>query len=451
MKQPACLSQAIEQLKTFIRWPSVSTDPAHRPDMAGCARWLTAHLRSLGLTAEMHRTAGHPVVLARGPRRPGKPVVMIYGHYDVQPADPLDLWHSPPFEPRVRAGKLYARGAADNKGQIFTHITAVGQLLREPAAELPNIVLLIEGEEEISSPSIEPFLRARRRDLRPDVVVVSDNAMFAKGLPTITYGLRGLLAFELRVRGPAQDLHSGIFGGTLANPATVLARIITSLHDPKTWRIRAPGFYDDVRPLTTWERRQFRALPFSEKNYRRALGVPRLAGEAGYSTLERRWARPTLEVNGIFGGYQGEGGKTVIPSWAGAKFTARLVPNQKPDHVLRCIKRHLRRVTPPGVRLEITDQHGCEAYIAPVRSRWTQAAERALRSAWGKHPVYIREGGSIPIVTAFKRILGADSLMIGLGLPDANAHAPNENFDLDVFAKGIATSRALLAELARMR
>ena len=449
MKPDHSLRRVIGQLREFLRWPSISTDPAHRRDVAGCARWLAAHLRSIGLNAVLHPTPGHPVVLARGPRQPGAPTVLIYGHYDVQPPDPLELWQSLPFEPTVRGCKLFARGAADNKGQVFAHIAAVGQALREPSANLPNILFLIEGEEEIGSPSIEPFLRAPRRELRPDVIVVSDTSMFAKHLPTITSSLRGVVAFELRVRGPARDLHSGIFGGTVANPAAVLARLIAALHDPRTGRVRVPGFYGGVRPLSAAQRRAWRRLPFDEERYRRALGVPQLAGEAGFTALERRWARPTLEVNGIFGGYQGEGSKTVIPSWAGAKFTARLVPNQSPQRVLGAVKRHLRTIAPPTVKLEFIAGHSAEPYVAPADSRYLKAAMQALRAVWSREPVLVGEGGSIPIITSFKKILGADSLMIGFGLPDANAHSPNESLDLDVFARAIQASRRLLAELAR--
>ncbi|MBI5397486.1 MAG: dipeptidase [Verrucomicrobia bacterium] len=443
------MRRVVAQLADFLRWPSISTDPAHRRDVAGCARWLVAHLRSIGLAATLHPTPGHPVIVAHGPRKPGKPTVLIYGHYDVQPPDPVELWHSPPFEPAIRGCKLFARGAADNKGQVFAHITAVAQALREPDAALPNVIFLIEGEEEIGSLSIEPFLRAHRRELRPDFVLVSDTSMFAKNLPTITCSLRGVAAFELRVRGPARDLHSGIFGGTVANPATVLAQLIAALHDPRTGRVRVPGFYDGVRPLTAAQRRAWRRLPFSEDGYRRALGVPQLAGESGFTSLERRWARPTLEVNGIFGGYQGEGSKTVIPAWAGAKFTARLVPDQSPQRVVAATRRYLCAIAPPGVKLEFIPGHSAEPYIAPMDSRCMRAATNALRSVWGRPPVLVGEGGSIPIITSFKRILGADSVMVGFGLPDANAHSPDESLDLDVFARAIRASRLLLAELAR--
>ena len=432
----------------FLRFPSNSTDPERAGDVARCAAWLVDKLRAIGLSAEAHPTARHPIVVARNEHRPGRRTVMIYGHYDVQPVDPVELWDSPPFEPRIVDGVVFARGATDNKGQIFAHILGIEETLREKG-ELPvNLIVLIEGEEEIGSANLEEFLQTQRDALRCEVIAISDTGMIAPGVPTFTYGLRGIGALELKVTGPATDLHSGIYGGAVANPATAVARIVASLHD-RSGHVAVPGFYDDVAPLEAWERAAWAKLPFGDADILNVTGAPALFGEAGYSSVERVWARPTAEVNGIGGGFQGVGTKTVLPREAFAKLTFRLVPRQRPDDVMEKVKAHLRAQCPPGVKLEITGGHAGEPYVTDPASADGVAAQRALRRAFpGRDIALIREGGSIPIVNTFKRVLGVETLLLGLALPDCGAHAPNENFPLENFLAGIRLNRALLEELA---
>ena len=329
----------VEQLKTLVRFPSVSTQPAHRRDVLACADWLVRHFRTLGLDVKLCPTRGNPIIVARTRRpRAHAPRILVYGHYDVQPPEPLELWKTPPFEPVVRGGKLFGRGASDNKGQFFAHVKAVESYLKTGQPLPVNLIFLIEGEEEVGSSHLAPFVRQHRRELAADFVVVSDTGMFSKRHPTVTYGTRGCAGFEIRVDGPDRDLHSGVFGGSVANPAVVLAQLLASCVNP-AGRVTIPGFYDKVQPLAAWERRQFARLPFRDRDYARFLGVPALAGEKGYTTLERRWARPTFEINGIFGGYQGPGGKTIVPAWAGAKLSCRLVPDQEPGAIVRQIRK----------------------------------------------------------------------------------------------------------------
>jgi acetylornithine deacetylase/succinyl-diaminopimelate desuccinylase-like protein len=441
-------SAHVEALLAFLRFPSVSTDPARASDVRACADWLVQKLRDSGLTADLRPTAGHPIVLAKNEHKPGRRTVMIYGHYDVQPVDPLELWDSPPFEPRIVDEIVYARGSTDNKGQILAHILGIAETLRE-SGDLPvNLIVLVEGEEEIGSAHLDEFLSSHRDELRCDLIAISDTGMIARGVPTFTYGLRGIAAMELKVTGPATDLHSGIYGGAVANPATAIARLIASLHDSEG-RIAVPGFYDEVAPLEKWEREAWSHLPFSDADILSVTGAPALFGEAGYSSLERTWARPTAEVNGIGGGFQGSGSKTVLPREAFAKLTFRLVPNQTPSSAMEKVKAHLRKNCPPGVKLEITSGHGGEPYVTNPNSPDGLAARRALRRAFAGHDVaLIREGGSIPIVNTFKRVLGVETLLLGLALPDCRAHAPNENFPLENFRAGIRLNRALLEELA---
>ena len=439
----------VEQLLAFLRFPSISTDPAHAPDVAACAGWLAGRLEAIGLNAVVHPTAGHPIVVARNAHVPGRRTVMIYGHYDVQPVDPLELWQTPPFEPRIENGVVFARGAADNKGQIFAHVMGIGETLRETGGLPVNLIVLIEGEEEIGSAHLEEFLTAHREELSCDVIAISDTGMLAPGVPTFTYGLRGIAALELRVTGPATDLHSGIYGGAVANPATALARLVASLHDADG-RVAVPGFYDDVVPLETWEREAWARLPFGDAQILAVTGAPALFGEARYTSLERLWARPTAEVNGLGGGFQGTGTKTVLPREALAKLTFRLVPCQQPAVVLEKVRAHLRAVCPPGVTLEITGGHSGEPYATDPNSPDGHAAQRALRRAFpGRDVALIREGGSIPIVNTFKRVLGVETLLLGLALPDSKMHAPNENFPLANFEAGIRLNRALLEELSQ--
>jgi acetylornithine deacetylase/succinyl-diaminopimelate desuccinylase-like protein len=438
----------LARLLEFLRFPSVSTTPAHQPDMQRCAEWLAAELRTIGLHAEIISTPGHPVVLGRNAHQPGRRTVMIYGHYDVQPVDPIALWSSPPFEPRIDNGIIYARGATDNKGQILAHLLGVSETMQR-AGELPlNLLVLIEGEEEIGSPHLEQFLESHRDELRCDVIAISDTGMVARNVPTFTYGLRGIVTLEVRVTGPATDLHSGIFGGAVANPVTVLARLLATLHDADG-HIAIEGFYDEVAPLQPWEREAWQRLPFNDAEIQRLTGVPALFGENGYSAVERTWARPTAEVNGIGGGFQGEGTKTVIAREAFAKLSFRLVPEQRPEQIRNVVERHFKKHCPPGVVLDIQHGHSGEPYVTDPQSPFGLAAQRALRRTFANDLALIREGGSIPIVNTFKRVLGVETLLLGLALPDCKAHAPNENFPLENFYAGIRLNQALLEELSR--
>jgi acetylornithine deacetylase/succinyl-diaminopimelate desuccinylase-like protein len=438
----------LEDLFAFIRFPSVSTEPRHAGDVAKCAQWLVRKLTAIGLKAELHPTGGHPIVTARNEHLPGRRTVMIYGHYDVQPVEPLAEWTTPPFEPAVRDGIIYARGSTDNKGQILAHVLGVGETLREKGALPVNLIFLIEGEEEVGSRHLADFLSAHRDALRCDLIAISDTGMIAPRTPTFTYGLRGIAAMEVRVHGPSIDLHSGIYGGTVMNPATALARLIATQHDEKG-RVAIAGFYDEVAPLAQWERDAWARLPFGEKEILAVTGAPRTFGEEGFSAVERAWARPTAEVNGIGGGFQGTGSKTVIPREAFVKLTFRLVPNQRPDDILAKVRAHLLAHCPPGVRLEIADGHSGEPYLTDPHSAFGKAAQRALAAAFpGREIALIREGGSIPIVNTFRKILGVETLLLGLALPDCRAHAPDENFPVENFEAGIRLNRALLTELA---
>ncbi|HVF70233.1 MAG TPA: dipeptidase [Chthoniobacterales bacterium] len=439
----------LDEYFTFLRFPSVSTDEQYRDKVAGCAEWLVTKLKSIGLETELVRTDRHPVVWARNKHQPGRRTVMIYGHYDVQPPDPLELWESPPFEPVLKNGYVFARGATDNKGQILSHILGVQEALEEHGDLPVNLHFVIEGEEEIGSGNLPKFLSANREALKCDVVVVSDTGMVAKGIPTLSYGLRGVTALEIKVTSAKMDLHSGVFGGAVANPITALARLLATLHDANG-HIAIEGFYGKVKPLEDWERKAWKALPMDgDKAILAETGAPGLFGEEGYSTLERIWGRPTAEINGIGGGYQGMGTKTVIASHAMAKLTFRLVPDQDGDEILDLAEQHLKKHLPPGVTMEITRGHSGPWYLTDPRSGFGEAAQRALRSAFGKEPAVIREGGSIPIVSQFRSILGVETLLLGLALPDCRAHSPNENFPLENLEGGIRLNKAVLAELAK--
>ena len=430
----------------FLRFQSVSTEPALAPQVAACAAWLERKFRAMGLEAHAYPTAGHPIVVARSTPKPGKRTLLIYGHYDVQPADPLEEWHTPPFEPTVKDGLVYARGATDNKGQILAHILGVEKTLRE-RGELPvNIIFLVEGEEESGSEHLADFVKAHREELRCDLIAISDTGMVAKGLPALTYGLRGILAMEVRLHGAETDLHSGLYGGIAPNPALLLARMLATLHDAD-FRVAIPGFYDAVADLQDWEREGWARLPLDEAFFKAAIHSQALLGEAGYTPVERAWGRPTAEVNGIGGGYQGSGSKTVIPREAFAKLSFRLVPDQKPAQVEACVRAHLERVCPPQVRMEIVTGHGGEPFLCDPNGADGQAARRALVRTWGVEPALIREGGSIPILEALRRTLEADILLLGLALPDCACHAPNESFPLENFEAGMRLNQALLEEL----
>jgi acetylornithine deacetylase/succinyl-diaminopimelate desuccinylase-like protein len=441
------MTSGLNDLLTLLRYASVSTDSTRREDVRGCAGWLVNKLRSLGLTVNLHETPGHPVIVAKNAHRTGRATVLLYGHYDVQPAEPLAEWMSPPFEPAIRDGVIFCRGATDNKGQLMAHVHGIEQTLAKHADLPVNLTILFEGEEEIGSPNLKPFLEANRDLLKCDLVAISDTGMVAPGVGTFTYGLRGIACLEARVKGPAIDLHSGIFGGAIANPATAVARLTATLHDAEG-RVAIEGFYDAVRPLAQWEREAWKELGDGDAETLSLTGSPELFGEPGYTERERRWARPTAEVNGIGGGYQGEGSKTVIPREAMVKLSFRLVPDQNPDAILKLAEEHLKKHAPRGVRVEVLPGHTGNAYLMDPHSPFGKAAQRALQKTFGGKAALIREGGSIPIVHSFKEVLGADTLLLGLALPDCQAHAPNENFPIASFEGGVRLNQSLLEELA---
>ena len=442
------MTPELTQLFEFLRFPSVSTDSRHTGDVRACAEWLDAKLTGMGLMSTIHETAGHPIIVARNKHVEGKLNVMIYGHYDVQPVDPLELWASPPFEPVIRDGKIYARGATDNKGQMFAHVLGVEKALAE--GELPvNLTFLFEGEEEIGSKNLTPFLLAHRDELACDVIAVSDTGMVAPGMPTMGYGLRGITCGDVIVTGPSSDLHSGVYGGSVMNPSTAVARIVASLHDADE-KVAIDGFYADVVPLEDWEREAWGKVPFGEKEYLAETGAPASVGEAGYTVAERLWGRPTAEVNGIGGGYQGEGSKTVIGREAMAKLSFRLVPGQDPEDILDKVEAHVMAHAPKGVEVKFVRGHSGDPYLNDPHSEYGKAAQAALESTFDKEPVLIREGGSIPIINTFKTILGADSLMLGLAVPGCKIHAPNESFLVENFEAGIALNQELIRRLGAL-
>lgn len=443
----ANLDRFLAELFDFLRIPSISAKSEHNGDTRHAAGWLRDRMRDIGLEAEILETPRHPVVLGEW-RGAGDdaPTVLVYGHYDVQPAEPLELWTAPAFEPDVRDGRIYARGSADDKGQLFLHVKAAESLLAADGRLPVNLIVLAEGEEEIGSPNLIPFVEAHSERLACDVVVISDSAMFAPGLPSVLFSLRGLAYFEITVHGPASDLHSGSYGGGVVNPAMALARILGTLHD-ENGRIAIPGFYDDVVDWGDETRAEIRALPFDDEEFREGVGVAALSGEAGYSTLERLWIRPTCEVNGLLSGYTGEGAKTVLPAHSMAKVSFRLVPDQDPARVAKLLRAHIARVAPPEVRVEIEELHGGMPWRGQVSGGLIDAASRALARSFGRRPVLTGEGGSIPIVGEFERILEAPVLLLGFALPGANMHAPDEWFPLENFDKGIVALAALLEEL----
>jgi acetylornithine deacetylase/succinyl-diaminopimelate desuccinylase-like protein len=437
-----------EQLKALIRIPSVSAQPQHDADTRRAAELIRDDLSAMGLSAEMIETKRHPLVYAEWLGAAGKPTLLIYGHYDVQPPEPMEPWLSPPFEPTVRDGNLYARGATDDKGQMLTHLKAAEAWLKT-AGKLPvNVKFLIEGEEEVGGASLEEYVSHHADRLACDYAVISDSSQLAPGIPAITYGLKGLAYFELLVQGANRDLHSGTYGGAVANPINALCEILATLKGPDG-KIRIAGFYESVKPLEAWERAAFAKLPFSEAAFQSDLAVPALTGEAGYSTLERKWARPTCDINGIFGGYAGPGPKTVLPCKAGAKLSFRLVPDQDPKTVERQLRDHIARVCPPGVTYEVLTHHGAPAVLVDVDTPGVRAAIRAVETGFGTRPVFIREGGSIPVVGLIKQRLGVDTLLLGWGQNDDNLHGPNEKFSLADFHRGIKSSAHLFDELAR--
>jgi acetylornithine deacetylase/succinyl-diaminopimelate desuccinylase-like protein len=417
----------LDELKALLAIPSISALPAHAGDVKRCADWCADEMRRIGLQN-----------------------VLFYGHYDVQPVDPLELWTSPPFEATVRDGEIYARGSADDKGQVFMHFKAVEAHLKQNGRLPVNMKFILEGEEEVGSVNLDEFVRAHKDELSADVVVISDSPMFARGVPSICYGLRGLVYFQIDLRGSSTDLHSGSFGGAVANPGFVLAQMIAQMKD-RGGRIRIPGFYDDVVPLTDEERQAWAALPFNEKRYKKDFGIPKLFGETDYTTLERTWARPTVEVNGLLSGFTGEGAKTVLPAVAMAKISMRLVPNQDPNKIAELFEAHVRKLTPKTMELKITRMHGGKPWMTSFDNPYVQAAGRAIEKGFGQKPVFTREGGSIPVVSTFQEELGLPSVLFGVGLPDENAHAPNEKLDVANFHGGIIASAILYQEIANSR
>jgi len=439
------------ELFELLAIPSVSARSEHDADTRRAAGWIADSLRSAGLDATVHETEGQPVVVGEYRGAPdGAPTVLVYGHYDVQPAEPLDLWTSPPFAPTVRDGRIYARGSVDDKGQLFLHVKALEAHLAVRGRLPVNVIVLAEGEEEVGSVHLGPFIEAHRDLLRCDAVVISDSAMFAPGLPSVLSSLRGLAYFQIDVQGPAQDLHSGSYGGAVVNPAMALARILSSMHDADG-RVAISGFYDSVREWPAPVLEQMRALPFEEETFREETGAVALGGERGYSVLERLWTRPTCEVNGLLSGYTGEGAKTVLPAKAMAKVSCRLVPDQDPTEMEHLVRAHVERVAPPGVRATVTALHGGRPWRAELDGPLFDAARRALAAAFGREPVITGEGGSIPVVGDFERVLGAPVLLMGFGLPGENAHAPDEWMSVDNFTKGMRAVAVLLEELGGVR
>jgi acetylornithine deacetylase/succinyl-diaminopimelate desuccinylase-like protein len=439
----------LSELNEFLRIPSISTNRENQQDVQHCAQWVVDHLKTIGMeSVQTFMTPGHPIVYGEWLRASGRPTVLFYGHYDVQPVDPVSLWTTPPFEPSIRQGSIYARGSSDDKGQVFIHFKGVEAYLKNTGILPCNLKILIEGEEEIGSTNLESFVRDHKDKLKADLALISDSGMFARGVPSITYALRGLAYMEVEVVGPNRDLHSGSFGGAVHNPIQALCEMIASLHD-NNGRVTIPHFYDDVRPLTKKERHAFKKLPFSERKYSKELGVKALFGEKGFSTLERVWGRPTLECNGIWGGFIEEGAKTVLPAKAAAKISMRLVPDQKSAEIEKLFVSHIKKIAPRTVAVSVKSLHGGEAAITPIDSPGVMAAVKALRKAFGKTPLYQREGGSIPIVMLFKELLGIDTVLLGFGLPDENAHAPDEHLNLGNFFGGIRTSVHFFNELPR--
>lgn len=440
---------ALDQLFDFLRIASISADSAYQAEMQKGADFILQAMTTAGLTSEVIPTAGHPIVYGERIEDSSLPTVLVYGHYDVQPPDPLELWTTPPFEPQIRDGKIFARGATDDKGQLFTHIKAIEAWVTSTGKLPVNIKVLIEGEEEVGSDNLDRFLEDNKDRLKADVAVISDTSQYGDGVPAITYGLRGIIAAEVRLTGPSKDLHSGVFGGSVANPANAIAKLCGALVDAHG-RVQIPGFYDDVEELSDKEKREFASLPFDEQQFLAEIGSSATFGEEGYSTLERRWSRPTCDINGIVGGYTGEGPKTIVPSKASAKITCRLVPSQDPVRIIDSLEAFLSKLCPAGLQFEFVKYHGCEAFAFDPNSPWITAAGSAIAAAFGKAPVFIREGGSIPVVSSFQQILGIDTLLLGWGRNTDNLHSPDEHFHVEDFHNGILASAHLWQKLAEV-
>ncbi|GEM48758.1 dipeptidase [Deinococcus cellulosilyticus] len=440
---------ALQELFEFLRMPSVSADSAYQAGMQQAVQFLQTKLTRLGFKAEVRPTEGHPVVYAERLTAPGKPTVMIYGHYDVQPEAPLEEWRTPPFEPTIVDGRIYARGSTDDKGQLYAHVKGIETLLQQNG-ELPvNIKILFEGEEEIGSPNLAKYLEAHSAELKADVILISDGSRFSADTPSITYGLRGLSYIEVHVQGASRDLHSGAYGGAVPNPINVLCEMIAQLKDDQG-RVTIPGFYDGIQELTEQEREMWNTLPFDEGQWGASIGIDQFPGEAGYSVLERIWARPTLDVNGIWGGYQGEGAKTVIAAKAGAKISMRLVPGQDPNRITELALKHIPTLAPEGVKVHAFEHHGGDPFVVDLNSPYVKAANRALQRVYNKDAVFIRTGGSIPIAATFTRIVGAPILFVDMGLDIDAPHSPNESFAVQDYLNGILTSAYVLDELGRL-
>jgi acetylornithine deacetylase/succinyl-diaminopimelate desuccinylase-like protein len=428
----------LDEMLELLRIPSVSAKSEHKNDMRLCAGLVRQRLLDSGADkAEVMETDGHPVVYGEKIIDPAKPTVLVYGHYDVQPPEPLELWNSGPFEPVIKDGKVYARGSADDKGQFYMHVKAMETMVHTGTMET-NIKFLIEGEEEVGSPNLAKFVNGHKELLKADVILISDSAMISMENPSLDIGVRGLSYIEVEVTGPVRDLHSGTYGGAVANPITILAKMIASVHDENN-HVTIPGFYDDVVQATKEERELMAKAPFDEEEYKKELGVTELWGEKGYTTNERTGIRPTLEINGIWGGYTGEGAKTVLPSKASAKISARLVPNQSSQKITEMLLEHFRKIAPPSVRVEAFEHHGGEPYMTPINSKGYQAASKAIQTTFGKTPVPVRGGGSIPICSILEKELGIKIVFMGFGLDNDNLHSPNEKFNLENYYKGIET------------
>lgn len=446
-----CRSQSLEGLKQFLRIPSISNDARYDGDIRRCTEWLAGILRESRLEVRILPTAGHPVVTAQNAHQLGRPTILFYGHYDVQPPDPLDQWTTPPFEPTLRDGAIYARGAADDKGQVWAHLQAIRHW--QDNGGLPvNLKLLIEGEEETGSEHLAPLIESHLDLFRADIAVASDSEQYARGMPAITYGVRGIVYMEVTLTGPSHDLHSGLYGGSVPNPANLLTNLLATLHD-ENGRVNIDGFYDDVAPLDEAERTMWRQLPFDESAIATELGLSpaQMTGEAGYTTLERQWARPTCDIHGLTSGYQGPGSKTIIPAAASAKVSMRLVPNQDPEKITRCFERTLRSRCPDTVELKLTRYGHTPPILVSRDSEAIRAAAEALKVGFNAAPALIRCGGSLPVVSQIKSLLGIDTLMVGFGLPGDRVHSPNEKFDLDALHGGTRTAAALYYNLSQLK
>jgi len=442
--------QHLAELHDFLRIPTISAKSEHKPDIERGARWVSDHLRAAGFkSVEIVPTSLHPIVYAESLEAPGKPTILFYGHYDVQPPEPIELWTSPPFEPTVRNGNLFGRGTADDKGQVHIHLKAL-ESLHKLHGEFPiNIKVLIEGEEEVGSVSLWNYVQSNKEKLKADALLVSDTSMLATGVPSITYGLRGLNYYQVELTGPVRDLHSGVYGGAVPNPLTILTELFAKLHD-KNFRVTIPGFYDSVAKVSTAERKALNALPWKRKDFEKAVGAPGYDGEKGFTIVERLWTRPTLELNGIWGGYIGEGAKTVIPSKANAKFSTRLVPNQDPRKIAKLVEKHVRKLLPKLVHCKFDVLSTGKPWVAPYHAPIFQKAQAALEKGFGKRAAFIREGGSIPFVTQMYDTFKVPCVLIGFGLPDENAHAPDEHIALENYFGGIKAIAHFYADLATL-